>query len=88
MQGTRLKDTDTGLGLVLKPGEYIKLSTLGNSVVIWLCCSPNGLVGDISKHTIVENEDKTITVSPSILIRAYDNKEWHGYLINGIWKEC
>lgn len=61
----------------------------------WLCCIPakpaeHGLVlGDLSKHHVVEHDDKTITVSPSILV-TYGKKSgesWHGYLEHGIWRE-
>lgn len=33
---------------------------------------------------VVEHEDGTITVSPSIDAIGY----WHGYLQKGIWKKC
>lgn len=57
----------------------------------WYCTTPNGLFGDISKHEVIENEDGTVTVSPSILVTSGMNHEepsWHGYLIRGVWKEC
>lgn len=37
-------------------------------------------------HSIVEHEDGTITVSPSILVTG--GEEWHGYLERGIWRSC
>lgn len=36
----------------------------------WAVCTPNGRIGSIAKHTVVEHEDGTITVSPSILVYA------------------
>jgi hypothetical protein len=38
-------------------------------------------------HTIVEHEDGTITVSPSILVTGSHGKQWHGYLERGVWRE-
>lgn len=68
---------------LLSEGEYAKHPTLG----IWFCCSPNGHMGNLSRHGIVENEDGTITVTPSIGI-GHNNELWHGYLEHGIWRDC
>lgn len=38
----------------------------------WAICTPNGRVGSIAKHTVVEHEDRTITVTPSILVHPSD----------------
>lgn len=38
----------------------------------WSVCTPNGRIGSIAKHTVVEHEDRTISVSPSILVYATD----------------
>lgn len=68
----------------LAPGEY------GKSPDGWFCCppSPGYGTGGINKHTIVEHEDKTITVSPSILFYDRDGSPgWHGYLERGVWRE-
>ena len=47
--------------------------------------------GSLSKHTVTEHEDGTITVSPSILITMRGpedvEKTWHGFLEKGIWRE-
>lgn len=43
--------------------------------------------GNLSAHEVVEKEDGTITVSPSILISDSNGERWHGYLENGIWRE-
>lgn len=53
----------------------------------WAGKCPNGLLCNLSKHAVTEHEDETITVSPSILC---DNgrESWHGYLEQGVWKEC
>ncbi len=57
---------------------------------VWLVRPPGGRLGSLEKHTVVEHDDGTITVSPSILITypIFDEKDevWHGYLEKGIWR--
>lgn len=57
----------------------------------WIVRTPNGHVGDLGNHDVVEHEDGTITVSPSILVSMpQDGKSvelWHGYLERGVWRE-
>ena len=53
---------------------------------LWLLCAPNGdwcSLSPTSGHTIVENADGTITVSPSIQVNF--GARWHGYLKRGVW---
>ena len=54
-------------------------------------CPVKGLpIANLSNHQVIEHEDKTITVSPSILTHGHYNGEhvsWHGYLERGIWRE-
>jgi hypothetical protein len=38
----------------------------------WSVTTPNGRLGSVAKHTVVEHEDRTITVSPSILVYAVE----------------
>lgn len=88
MQGTRLYkeegEEDFGYRISTVLGAYG--NTGGDT---WLCTTPNGLFGNISKHQITQHEDGTITVSPSILVRkSNDGLSWHGYLERGIWREC
>lgn len=55
----------------------------------WYGMTPNGLVAALARHTVLEHEDGTITVSPSILVRGGGNlggNEWHGYLERGVWR--
>lgn len=79
----------------LAPGEYGK-----DEDGLWYCCAPTpvdadgfdfyGALGDgsgVRGHNVVEHEDGTITVSPSILITRHDGR-WHGYLERGVWREC
>ncbi len=48
-----------------------------------------GWGGNLTNHQVVEHEDGTITVSPSILITfpGTDWPEWHGYLERGVFRE-
>lgn len=55
---------------------------------VWYCSTPNGLAGNLGSHAVVEHEDGTITVSPSILVTESPEVTWHGYLIRGVWSEC
>lgn len=52
----------------------------------WWAHTPRGLIANLSKHEVIEHEDGTISVSPSILVTSYDG-QWHGYLERGIWRE-
>ena len=83
MQGKRVYDTEAFL-----EGEYGKHPADGT----WYACTPNGMLGNLSGHEVVEHENGTITVSPSILVTSPDSKgnehvRWHGYLEHGIWRE-
>ena len=82
MKGKRVF-IDEDRDLILLPGEYGQ-DMHGD----WYCMSPNSLLGNLRSHDVVEHEDLTITVSPSILISTYDNQQWHGYLKKGVWREC
>lgn len=85
MNGTRVADSESG---PLKPGEY------GRVGGVWHACAPamtsDGfpLVANLRRHDVVEHEDGTITVSPSILINAGNAGSWHGFLEHGVWREC
>jgi len=66
----------------LKAGDYGK-----DSDGFWICRTPNGHLGSLVNHTVVEHEDRTITVSPSILVTNGEGQLWHGYLERGVWRE-
>lgn len=72
---------------LLSPGEYGKTAS-----GVWLCRSPENAEGrsasgNLGNHTVVEHEDGTITVSPSILQSYGDGSiGWHGYLEKGEWR--
>jgi hypothetical protein len=66
------------------PGDYWFDPTLG----YWLVYCPKGGVGTLINHQVVEHEDGTITVSPSILQNwGRKGESWHGYLEHGEWRE-
>lgn len=73
----------------LDPGEYGK-GPDGR----WYCCPPGhpDLLGGLGSHQVVEHEDGTVTVSPSILIQYREKDEvreaWHGWLERGMWREA
>lgn len=62
------------------PGQYGKDSS-GN----WVGVTPNAMYAGLEKHTVVEHEDATITVSPSIEVKG--GGYWHGFLERGVWRE-
>ena len=72
------------------PGDYWKDPNTDQ----WLVYCPQGGIGNVSKHTVIEHEDNTITVSPSILLtygpadEAGNRKAWHGYLERGVWRDA
>ena len=79
MQGRRRPDA-TELHQ-LANGEYAR-DARGD----WICTTPNGLGGALRKHEVVEHEDGTVTVSPSILVtRGGTKQEFHGWLQRGVW---
>lgn len=57
----------------------------------WWIYIPKGGVGCLINHEVVENEDGTITVSPSILLQGHKDGEpvtIHGFLKQGVWINC
>lgn len=85
MQGKRIYPTGKN-DFPNNPGEYMKGEN-GR----WELCLPTGIHAAINDKAwkIVEHEDGTITVSPSILTTCGDsNYNWHGYLEKGVWRSC
>lgn len=74
---TRLRD--------LQAGDYSRQTWVSNGPE-WHIRDPSGRGGALTSHMIVEHEDDTITVSPSIL--DPNPGGWHGYLERGVWREC
>lgn len=87
MKGFRLPD-ETDFSSDLPHGSYWRRDGR------WYCITPNGHFGDVSKHTVTEHEDRTLTVSPSILVSTTSPNKgnsvelWHGFLERGVWREC
>lgn len=83
MKGTR-KYIDEKGHLYLAEGEY------GQAKNGTWHARPFGMhMGSLAEHDVIEHEDGTITVSPSILIierGPIGVVRWHGYLERGVWK--
>lgn len=79
--GKRIFDWDGST--LLAPGEYAHHPN-GD----WHACTPTDMLANLARHEVVEHEDGTITVSPSILVRGGSvDGEWHGYLERGVWRQ-
>lgn len=62
-----------------KAGDYWKLGDQ------WFLVSPEGEFGGTdTRWTVVEHEDGTITISPSVFFNS--PRGWHGFLQRGIWR--
>ncbi len=85
MKGRRIyAKPDTDWLFTMQPGEY-GCNETGQS---WYVVTPNGMLGNISKHIIIDHDDGTITVMPSIKVTGGTAEEsWHGYLEKGVWRE-
>lgn len=85
MQGRRVYANEQGQ-LPLAEGDYGFHPKSG-----WQVRPPGCHAGGIGKHDVIEHEDGTITVSPSILLTDFDEegneKQWHGYLERGVWRQ-
>lgn len=67
----------------IKPGDFFLWREM------WHGMTPNGMLCNLRGHEVVEHEDKTITVRPSILTSNGEGAmTWHGFLEHGIWREC
>lgn len=96
-QGRRISPREDGWLPNLSPGDYGRIredlrSTEHPNNAAWQVTCPNGRGGCLLTHKVVEHEDGTITVTPSILIhpKEYDGRKlpgWHGYLERGVWRE-
>jgi hypothetical protein len=70
--------------LPYEPGDY----GIDENGVWWAHIpAPGFSIGNLSAHEVVEHEDGTITVSPSILMYGRNGgADWHGYLERGVWR--
>jgi len=98
MQGRRIYPQEDG-HLHLAEGDYGFDPGVGH----WVVRPPGCHAGGIPDHGVVEHEDGTITVTPSIVLEdvASNNEfilwdvneqnglhiSWHGYLEHGVWRE-
>jgi len=81
---------DAGGKVTFPPNSY------GQENGIWYIRPPDCHLGSLENHTVVEHEDGTITVSPSILHRDFKRVDGervvdiqvHGFLERGIWRDC
>jgi hypothetical protein len=94
ISGTRIEYSGDGLP---PNGCYWRDGRDGN----WYGMTPNGHLAGLASHNVIEHEDGSITVAPSILVQGHRSSDdgirvsdgnnrdlWHGYLERGIWREC
>jgi hypothetical protein len=76
----------------LRPMNVSEPGNLTGSV--WRVAAPMSYgyaIGTLTKHTVREHEDGTISVRPgdgssnSILITGHDGEQYHGYIECGVW---
>jgi hypothetical protein len=94
-QGRRLSN-GSSIEAVQRPGDYLLLP---DRDAVW-CVLPIGTVNRIPVNEegqtsdpvawgLIEHEDGTISLTPSILCHAVPDysQGWHGYLERGVWRE-
>jgi hypothetical protein len=82
MVGRRRPDNTAALNLL--SGEYSYQTW--TTPPCWFIRDPKGDIGTLGeKHTVIEHEDGTITVTPSIVNTR--GNHYHGFLERGIWRE-
>jgi hypothetical protein len=69
----------------LRPGQVIKHDGIWygripteNKEMFMFC--------NLEAHTVIEHDNKSISVEPSILVTEWNGLRWHGYLRNGVWE--
>ena len=66
---------------------------------VWMVVAPIGDgegfgIGNLTKHTVREHEDGTISVQPgdessnSILVTGAHGRQFHGYIERGVWRSA
>ena len=93
MQGIRVYPNDKGWldqQAMSQPGAYGRATApevANTRIGWWEVTTPDGHVGslDPSIHTVVEHEDGTITVTPSIDMSRRHAGAYHGFLRKGEW---
>ena len=83
MKGTRVQHISELWGDDGTNGGYCPVTRDGQRT--WIVRTPNGHLGTLGAHDVVEHEDGTITVSPSILVWDNTGELYHGFLVRGEW---
>lgn len=83
MRGTRVEHIRELWGPDAVDGGYCPVERDGKRT--WVVRTPNGHYGGLGAHDVTENDDGTITVSPSILVSDNTGELYHGWLVNGEW---
>lgn len=68
----------------LAVGDYWRPSPFHGWRVVCPMLNGGFSIANLGGHSIVEHEDGTITVSPSILVTGSDGEQWHGFLEHGV----
>lgn len=87
-QGVRLQTVGELYAENCPHGAYVlalAADPTSNEDGVWYVRDPAGMIGSLRLHTVVEHDDGTITVSPSILDTG--EHAWHGFLERGVWRE-
>lgn len=98
MLGQRLADREFSRRLAHEDEPTIKAGDYGRVLRhpdgwTWMACTPSGHIGDLTAHEVVEHEDGTITVSPSIeisggktvLVEGDDAERFERVGLTGYW---
>ena len=92
-QGQRIQADENGWlpRDIERPATYGRATaeqTVGRRTGWWQITCPDGSGGSLNPeiHTIVEHEDGTITVSPSIDVSQRKPGGWHGWLRRGVFE--
>jgi len=93
MQGIRVwPDADGWLDNkeIYKPARYGRCTAerAKGRVGWWQVTAPDGSVGCLNPniHTVVEHDDGTITVTPSLDFSKRKPGGWHGWLMRGVFR--
>lgn len=83
MIGRRTEFVEGWPGQDAQPGDYCRVPAgVDPRGEVWYAMAPNGHIGALVTHDVVEHDDGTITVAPSIVMPL----GWHGWLDHGVWK--
>ena len=72
-----------------QPGDYWRHRFSAEWPWEWWAIVPvtGASAAALGDHDVVEHDDGTITVSPSILVDRSHGPPWHGWLVGGLWQE-